>query len=623
MTQRQITFADVSGTGIAVSDLAGNGGGDDSSAINAAIDAALDKRAAGIPSNVIFDAKVYKYKTPHAILTKPVGFIGRGRNLTRIIIDPLLNGDIFSWSDVWGVNPQPDLSQSGVILSGLTILGNRTSLNQQNVFNFYDRTDDLFINDVNCWYVPGRALVTGLLNLKTQAYLRESHIIGFKSFRCGLAGIPSVEFATGGTGDATNTNKIHNLDIFAPYGPGLVIRNQNNVKNICYMDFFATRIEGMLLPSPAITDDLLVLGDTGSAYIGGISQLNFFGLVLINPYAGQAAFTIQAKNSTVGNLIYEINAQGVNIGPSVSGNGINIQAGRFLDLGIFDNSVSGTQLIVGASSLGIAAPIRINGHGYENGWSKSVDATSAQFLDFSLRHNLAATAVPAITDDTTKLYSPGSLWMVVGTGEIWRCRSATTNAAVWVKQAVSDFPGYIANNWYVPIGPDLSSTGVNPGIGSIRLYLGLIPEKVTIKTIGVRVNTLSVSGNVQCAIYANNPVTNAPTGNALVSTTSLSTTTAVNVNAAAAVTLEPGMYWFATNMDNATAILASVSASSLNDLSKRGVAAATGLGGSGSQSIGYSVAQAFGTWPDLTSGGFANITSSSLPIVQFQVNTAP
>lgn len=600
---------------------AGDGTTDDSAAINSAIDKCLDMRADGIRANVVLGAKTYLYKTPHALMTKPVGIIGQGSINTVIKLHTDINGDAFKWSEVWYKTTPPTYADFGVILKGFSVIGDRSSSHQQNAFMFYDRTDNLLIDDVSLYYVRGRAFASGIISAQTQAYMRESRIRDFRAFWCGLAGSPVFELCTEGSGDSTNSNRFHNIDIFGSYSEGLVIRNKNDQKTVSLMDFYGLRIEGQSAPSPAIAADTFKIGDTGSAYIGGIAQLNFYGLTLIQPYTGQFALTIDAKDNTVGANTYMLNFHGVNIGPGAGG-GINIAAGRSLEFQVFDNSVSGSKLTIAAAGK-VGQPIRFDA-GIRN-WSATIDATSAGNVHFIPRHNYAATAAPTTSADRTLGYAAGSIWYVPTTGQRWICRDSTAAAAVWTMIPVSaDHAGYTANQWYTGV-QGVASTGVNPGANSIRLYPIIFKERCTITSIGVFVNTLHASGKVQAAIYANNPTTMLPTGNALVSTGDLSTTSQAAVAASVSLQVEPGVvYWMATNTDDTTAICVSFNATTLHHTTLIGAATQAGaVGGSASCRQGLSVAQTFNTWPDITAASFGAIATSSVPIVQFKVGSIP
>lgn len=239
------------------------------------------------------------------------------------------------------------------------------------------------------------------------------------------------------------------------------------------------------------------------------------------------------------------------------------------------------------------------------------------------RINSNATSAPLTTNDNTQGYQIGATWTRSDTRQMWVCADATTNAAVWTLLELSEHPGYIVGNWYVPSGITFIAGGSAPSANSIRLFPSYIKERITINSLGVRVSTLFASGNVQAAIYAANTATGRPTGNALASTASMSTTSVASVNAAVSLQLEPGLYWFGTCMDNATSALAAVSASSIGASSTIGSATqANDLGAGGLTSI--SVIGTFGTWPDMTSASFVETNGSGgVGIVQFKIGSVP
>lgn len=177
---------------------------------------------------------------------------------------------------------------------------------------------------------------------------------------------------------------------------------------------------------------------------------------------------------------------------------------------------------------------------------------------------------------------------------------------------------YAANRWYLPFGVAGVGSAANPGANVITLFPGFIPQKCTITALGFFINTLSAGGNMQAAIYANS-ASMRPTGNALASTASVSTASAnVGVNAAVSVQLDVGWYWFAANCDNATSRANSVS----NDLSPAIIGAASQSAGIfNGAAFGLSVAQTFGTWPDLTSASFSDFFGPV--VVQFKVGSVP
>lgn len=356
-----------------------NGSGDDSSAINAAIDRCIALRAQGVRANVHLGQRTYNYSTPHAQMLWPVGIIGEGHAASVIKVSSSLSGDVFSWSDVWyETSIQNNFSglethKSSPVLRGFSVVGTREAAAQQNAFMFYDRTDGALIEDVEVWFLKGRALMFGALDNRVQGYLRESRIVGFGAYACGDAGVPVVEFSSYGSGDATNSNEVYGLSMWACYGPGLVLRNGNTTKTLTYMDFFGVRVEG---GANTQNDDLIVIGD--DLLEGGVSHINFYGLKIIGADADTYSLTIKAPNAAAGARHAVMGFNGLVVGPG-GGGGINIQAGRELRFDVTDLNITGTELTVGPASQGIG-DIVIQGHGLEDDWSTDIDSTSASLV---------------------------------------------------------------------------------------------------------------------------------------------------------------------------------------------------------------------------------------------------
>lgn len=187
----------------------------------------------------------------------------------------------------------------------------------------------------------------------------------------------------------------------------------------------------------------------------------------------------------------------------------------------------------------------------------------------------------------------------------------------------SDFTGYIVGNWYAPSGPALITSGVAPGTGSIRLYPAYIKQTVTLNSLGVRITTAAAAGNCQLAIYANNAATGRPTGSALASTASISTTATGSLNSAVSIQLTQGLYWWAVNCDNATVTLTSIATTDMWFSRTIGSPTQSGVPGTGAANSGVGVTQTFGTWPSLTAGSFTEGGGGTFPIVQFKPASIP
>lgn len=180
--------------------------------------------------------------------------------------------------------------------------------------------------------------------------------------------------------------------------------------------------------------------------------------------------------------------------------------------------------------------------------------------------------------------------------------------------ASAGHPGFVSGNWYIPTPYATVSTGAAIPANNIKLLPFTVTKPITVSALAARLTTASSGGNFQLAIYANNPTTGRPTGTALCSTASISTTTTGALSAAvgANTLLNPGTYWMAINQDNAVAIYetlagtvvlmgALIGSATLANVTSSGTAAAFGL----------SVSQTFGTWPDLTSASFTEQTTQA------------
>jgi hypothetical protein len=119
-------------------------------------------------------------------------------------------------------------------------------------------------------------------------------------------------------------------------------------------------------------------------------------------------------------------------------------------------------------------------------------------------------------------------------------------------------PMYLSNNWYWPYLGCVPAAGTVTGTaGTINFIPITIQTPVTFKAAFIRVTTLAAGGNIAIGIYANDNTLNKPTGNPLATVSGLSTATATTVSASlsANVTLQPGIYWLATQPDNTTSAL--------------------------------------------------------------------
>jgi hypothetical protein len=364
-------------------------GTDDSAAVKSAINAAMTQATATGKRVLVYMPAANYYI---GVNTLPVmyrfngGIVGDGHNKTNIIVGANYTGDLFSWSEAWLINSAPfnapmgftSSSWAGPTVQGLTINGDRLAGTTQNAMVFYDRNDFVSINDVHVRYLNGRCLYSGVVLNTVQAYMRESNINVLKCFNDGAAASPVIEFNSQGAGDASNEIDVADVDIYASYGTGLVLRS--NGGNLRDFKFTKLRIEGLERDAANITADLFVLGDsTQTGLVSNIMVTQFEG---IDPYLGQAAVRVTAAGAS--SQPYAISVSGSISGGRPLGYGVIVNGGRLLNFQLSQLGSYNTNVTLSASPT-VGTQIYFDGGGAEQGWSYNVDPTSAPFLTMPTR----------------------------------------------------------------------------------------------------------------------------------------------------------------------------------------------------------------------------------------------
>jgi hypothetical protein len=230
---------------------------------------------------------------------------------------------------------------------------------------------------------------------------------------------------------------------------------------------------------------------------------------------------------------------------------------------------------------------------------------------------MADTKTSALTDASAL----GGTEQIPGVQSAANVKMTPAQLATYALSVDPIHPGYVAGRWYfAEPGQIVAASAI--GVNSIRFMPFRIFKPVTITQLGARVTTISAAGNFQLAIYANNSTTDRPTGNPLGATGNMSTGTATVVAAVLAggnITLQPGTYWSAICQDNGTACYTALATTYV---SNTGVLIGTATQAtlcSSTAAVGWylSLAQTFGTWPDVTSGGFAEATGTANVALQF------
>jgi len=180
-----------------------------------------------------------------------------------------------------------------------------------------------------------------------------------------------------------------------------------------------------------------------------------------------------------------------------------------------------------------------------------------------------------------------------------------------------------SGNWFSPLpGYPVAGGAAYSSAGDIGLLPFNVQATVVIKALGLRISTGS-AGNAAVGIYADNPTTGRPTGVALGTVSSLVTTTATTVSGllGATLTLTPGRYWMAAQMDNTTAVLQTVATSASLTGAMVGAPtlaqvtiSATNVG------MILNVAGTYPTLPDMTGATFVINSGTRTGLVWMQVN---
>jgi hypothetical protein len=315
-------------------------GTDDSAALKTAIDTAAASFTAGRPSYVFMPTGNYLIdSTSTPLMQSGLGVKGEGTDKTNIIIGANYVGDLFSWSEAWGGtamignglgNPTYLISgdTSGPKAVGFSVMGTRAAGAQQNVLMFYDRNDNVFIDDIEITAVNGRCLGSGTLRVTVEAYMRESLIGRLRCHAAGAPGIPAMEFGTVSGGESSNEINLNDINIYANYGDGLVFKD-----NIGGIRISKLRIEGQQWAD--LGADLLRIGDPASMY-GSIVGITVDQLELFTAYPGKAALRVTAPPADA-SRIYFIRVLSGAIGSGLPmGYGVVLEAGRNMTFKLHD-----------------------------------------------------------------------------------------------------------------------------------------------------------------------------------------------------------------------------------------------------------------------------------------------
>lgn len=335
---------------------------DASLALASVISAANLITATGAPACVYLPAGVYRIVHNPPEFARAGCIKGDGPSQTIIRLDPSFVGDLFSWSEAW------EDTTPGPTVIGVEILGTKGAAGPQNALTFYDRNDEIFLDNVVIKDLPGRALYSGMTQHTSQAFIRESHFRSLRFYRDGAPNLPVVEFNSQGAGriEATNEIRMSQVDIFGSNGPSLVIRN-NGGGVVRSIRAESLRVEGR--QNASVEADLITIGDP---VIGGlVNDITFDDLELVDPYPGFAALRMTAPSGKPGP--YHITMRGSIGGGLAHGEGIHIDAGRSSYFQLSEMHTSGTNVVIGPN----VGQVVFDGGGSEPCWTYQIDARSS------------------------------------------------------------------------------------------------------------------------------------------------------------------------------------------------------------------------------------------------------
>lgn len=439
-----------------------DGSTDDSSAFSAAIAKVNSNFSSGlytvirIPSgSCLLNSAITQFAG-----NVPGAIIGDGPLKSFVVVGTSYVGDLFSWSDAWGLTPLSSgtyattSSSNGPLVQGVSLVANTAASGSQTALHFYDRNDFATVRDVDIYYFNGNGVsIANDLKNDTVAYMRESRFFNLRIWASGGASSPAMVISTkGSAGDSTNELSFYNTDIISSNGKGLVINNANTGNSVRTIRFYGLRIESS-------TDDELTIGDPSLP--GSVHDMQFYGLQINAVASGKSGvvFAAPSLSSAPQNIVM----QG-NVG-SGTGNGVTINAGTNLRL-LLPMGVSGTDLTV-ASSTTVSAPIYIDGNGTEYQWTTSIDSTVLPFLRLpSLRYGDPggqASVVANIHDGTPgRGNTPGT-----GAVDLQSSRFAATQTASATNSAI----GGGVNNTVTGANGAISGGNQN-SVGGLNGFVG-------------------------------------------------------------------------------------------------------------------------------------------------------
>lgn len=174
-----------------------------------------------------------------------------------------------------------------------------------------------------------------------------------------------------------------------------------------------------------------------------------------------------------------------------------------------DGPSADTELLFGAPDQSSGTPKPYSFAGLKL-WVKSWIAKADVDLGnvANTKHNFAASAAPAATDDAGSGYSAGSLWVDTTAGHVWLCIDATTSAAQWTHLTqYAPATGGLGVMYYGPMCTSFSGGAITANY--IYMQPIFIPKKTTLTALLIQVRS-AVAGNARVGLYSTRPGSSLP-----------------------------------------------------------------------------------------------------------------
>ena len=296
--------------------------------------------------------------------------IGAAPEKSIIFVGAQYNGTVFSWSDSWSAAVLPiSGALAGGSITNITIDGDLTATNTQIAVGLYDIVDFFRAQSLHCNNLHGQCLTMGKVVQNTGVYqmgnaiVRESVFYDLSAFFVGTSTLPAIDINAAGGSDSTNELKFYGVNVYGCPGVCVAFRNYDASNPLRYIEMFGLRTEY------STGGDLVEFGDgiaTGSMY-----GIDILGYECNSSPTSYACLHFQAASG--GGIPSHITVTGKI--PLAAGNGINVQAGQYLQFHFSEISTTGTNVVVGSSSQ-VSAPILFDGAGAETGWTYSVNSAA-------------------------------------------------------------------------------------------------------------------------------------------------------------------------------------------------------------------------------------------------------